>query len=76
MSDARPAFSPAAEAVIAVLRPHTPFAEAIVRRQAERVGLSLESVGQFDLAKLVPMVIAASHTFVDPGVVAELKRLA
>ena len=38
-SSTPPPFSFAALRIVDVLRPHTPFAEAIVKRQAERAGL-------------------------------------
>jgi hypothetical protein len=75
MDSAPPAgFSSTAAWLVALLRPHTPFAEAIVKRQVERAGLALASLGQADLAKLGPMILSASAPFVDPPVLAGLKR--
>ena len=67
------AFSPTAERLAAELRPHTPFAEAIVRRQSERAGVSPGSMTEQDLQKVVPLVIAAASGFVDPSVVARIR---
>jgi hypothetical protein len=69
------AFSAVALSIVRVLAPHTPFAEAIVRRQAERLGISPEAVSPADLPRLVPLVIAASQAFVDPVVIEALKTL-
>ena len=68
-------FSPAALVLVGILRPHTPFAESIVRRQVERVRLTPDAVAHVDLPTLVPLIIAASLAFVDPVVIDELKRL-
>jgi hypothetical protein len=69
-------FSAAALKIVEILRPHTPFAEAIVRRQAERAGISPEGMSREDVGKLLPLVIVASQAFVDPSVVLQLKALA
>jgi hypothetical protein len=57
------------------LKPHTPFAEAIVRRQVERAGLRLEALADADLPRLIPLILAAAGPFVDPIVLARLKLL-
>jgi hypothetical protein len=66
--------SPTAARLVDLLRPHTPFAEAIVRRQAERAGLSLPTLQEADLAKLGPLVYAASSVFLDPPARELLRR--
>jgi hypothetical protein len=68
------AFTPTAERLVDLLRPHTPFAEAIVRRQAERAGVSLQNLREADLAKLGPLVYAASAVFLDPPARELLRR--
>jgi hypothetical protein len=77
MSDEAPGppFSAAAIRIVEILRPHTPFAEAIVRRQSERAGLSVAALTPEDAPKIIPLVVAASHAFVDPSVIAELRAL-
>jgi hypothetical protein len=70
-----PELSAAALRIVEILRPHTPFAEAIVRRQSERAGLSAAKLSREDIPKVVPLVIAASLTFVDPNVIAQLKAI-
>jgi hypothetical protein len=67
--------SPAAERIVQTLAPHTPFAEAIVRRQAERAGLSVATIDRTDLRTMGPAIVAAAAAFVDPDVVDQLKRL-
>jgi hypothetical protein len=69
-------FGATARAIVQILKPHTPFAEAIVRRQVERAGLSATTLVESDLPKVLPLIIAAAHTFVDPEVIAQLKLLA
>jgi hypothetical protein len=59
--------------LIAVLAPHTPFAEAIVRRQAERAGRNLGSLDSADLPKVGPMIVAAASVFLDPDALESLK---
>jgi hypothetical protein len=67
--------SETARRIVDELRPHTPFAEAIVRRQAERAGLRIESLTDHDLSKLMPLIIAAASGFVDPSVLLRLKLI-
>lgn len=75
MTDApTPETSPTARRVVEVLAPHTPFAEAIVRRQAERARLSMGTLSEADLPRLVPLVVAAATGFVDPEIIARLRR--
>lgn len=75
MSNTPPAgFSETAAWLVTFLRPHTPFAEAIVKRQAERAGLLVVALRGADLAKLGPMILAASAPFIDPPALAQLKR--
>ena len=69
-----PVMSPTAERVIGTLKPYTPFAEAIVKRQAERAGLDLASLGEEHVERLGPMIIAAARVFLDPQQLAQLKR--
>jgi hypothetical protein len=59
---------------IALLRPHTPFAEAIVRRQAERAGTSISKLTWAHLTTVGPMVFAAAQMFVDPAKLGNLRR--
>ena len=72
----RPDGEPSATArvLIDLLRPHTPFAEAIVKRQIERAGLSLGRVLESDLPVLAPLIFAASSVFLDPPGRDALKR--
>ena len=65
--------SETAERLIALLRPFTPFAEAIIRRQAERAGIPLRLVNREHLTKLTPMIVLAAQTFIDPADLAEIK---
>ena len=60
--------------VVALLLPLTPFAEAIVKRQAERAGLSLATLTEADLKILGPMIVSAAAVFVDPDALLTLKR--
>ena len=69
----QPPLSPIARGLVDQLKPHTPFAEAIVRRQAERAGVQLATMEQKDLVKVVPLLLAAASTFVDPVVLQSLK---
>lgn len=62
------------EELVALLSPHTPFAEAIVKRQAERAGLDLAGLREEHLATLGPMIVKAAATFVDPAALALIKR--
>lgn len=64
-----------AQRLIDLLKPHSPFAEAIVRRQAERAGISLKTLNDGDMEKLFPLIVAAASTFVDPSVIAHLKLI-
>jgi hypothetical protein len=74
MTDAAtPEASPTARRLIDELRPHTPFAEAIVRRQAERAGVPVDTLSDADLPRVVPLVVAAASGFVDPVVLARLR---
>ena len=66
--------SPTALRLIDLLRPHTPFAEAIVKRQAERAHLTLASIQEHHLAQLGPLIVQASAVFVDPSTRDLLKR--
>lgn len=65
--------SPTASRLINLLRPHTPFAEAIVRRQAERLGLSYEALEEPDVPRIAPMIVAAASMFLDPPALALIK---
>lgn len=60
--------------LIALLRPLTPFAEAIVRRQAERAGVPLARVTPDDVATIGPMILGAAQMFVDPARLTLLRR--
>jgi hypothetical protein len=62
------AIEPSATAarLIGLLRPLTPFAEAIVRRQAERAGIAVADLGPEHVATVAPMVLSAAQMFVDP----------
>lgn len=73
---ARDASEPSATArwVIELLRPCTPFAEAIVRRQAERAGLTIAALGPEHMAKVGPMILGAAKMFADPAKIEELRR--
>ena len=64
-----------AQRLIDRLKPHTPFAEAIVRRQAERAGISLSTLSDDGMEKLFPLIVAAASTFVDPSIIAHLKLI-
>lgn len=66
--------SATARQLIDLLRPHTPFAEAIVKRQVERAGLSIANVAERDLTVLGPLIFAASSVFLDPPTREALKR--
>jgi hypothetical protein len=66
--------SPVATRLIGLLEPHTPFAEAIVRRQAERAGLRLEELDLSHIEKIGPDIVRAAAVFVDPPVLARIKR--
>ncbi|MFT3776453.1 MAG: hypothetical protein QM820_64760 [Minicystis sp.] len=69
-----PGVSRTATHLIALLQPYTPFAEAIIRRQAERAGLDLAHLSTEHVATLGPMIVKAAATFVDPSVLERLKR--
>ena len=60
--------------LIGLLRPFTPFAEAIVRRQAERAGLSVARLRAEDVATIGPMILGAAQMFVDPARLVSLRR--
>ncbi len=60
--------------VIEILRSCTPFAEAIVRRQAERAGITIATLGPDHLAKVGPMILGAAQMFVEPAKVEQLRR--
>ena len=47
-----------------------------IGRQVERAGLSVSALAEADLPAVLPLIIAAAHTFVDPHVIAQLKLLA
>lgn len=66
--------STTARRLIDLLRPHTPFAEAIVKRQVERAGLSCANVEETDLPVLGPLIFAASSVFLDPPAREALKH--
>ena len=59
--------------IVEMLKPHTPFAEAIVRRQAERANLPIQSLSEADLPKIIPLIVAAAASFVDPAIISQLK---
>lgn len=59
--------------LIGLLRPLTPFAEAIVRRQAARAGIPVSQLGAEHLAEIGPMILSAAQMFVDPGKLAGLR---
>jgi hypothetical protein len=67
--------SETAQRIVRLLEEHTPFAEAIVRRQTERAGIPFETLGDGDLPRVLPYVVAAASSFVDPEVLARLKTL-
>jgi hypothetical protein len=67
--------NPFAQKLIDRLKPHTPFAEAIVRRQAERANVSLATLDEAQMDVLFPLIIAAASTFVDPSVIVNLKLI-
>jgi len=71
---AAPLLSPAAERIVGTLKPYTPFAEAIVKRQAERAGLDVASLRDDQVERLAPMILAAAKMFLDPVQLAALKR--
>lgn len=58
--------------LIALLTPHTPFGEAIVRRQAERIGKSLATVEPGDVARMGPLIVVAAGVFLDPPALASV----
>ncbi len=66
--------NPIARQLVEVLRPHTPFAEAIVRRQAERAGVTLTALCADDLTRIVPMILSAAHVFVDGAALVSLRK--
>jgi hypothetical protein len=74
-SQSRVAMSDTARRIVRALEGHTPFAEAIVRRQTERAGIPVETMEDADLPRVMPYVVAAASTFVDPDVLRELKGL-
>lgn len=67
-------FSLDARRIVAVLQPYTPFAEAIVRRQAERAGLDPKTLVRIDFTKVVPMIVVATAMFVDPAALIQIKQ--
>ena len=78
MTGAMPAIDPAepsetAAWLIGLLRPLTPFAEAIVRRQAERAGIPVSRLTTDHLARIGPMILSAAQMFVDPARLARLR---
>lgn len=78
MTSAVPAIDPAppsetASWLIGLLRPLTPFAEAIVRRQAERAGVPVSHLTADHLPRVGPMILSAAGMFVDPGKLALLR---
>jgi hypothetical protein len=75
MTTTAPAMSPTAERVIGLLKPLTPFAEAIVRRQAERAGLDLGALREEHVTRVGPMIVSAAKVFLDPVQLEQLKRL-
>ena len=60
--------------ILALLRPLTPFADAIVKRQAERAGLDPAKLTERDLTTIGPMIVKAAAVFVDPMGLTTLKR--
>lgn len=70
-----PSGTPIGPWLVDLLRPHTPFAESIVRRQVERAGLVFETLTPEDLPKLGPMIVNAASFFVDPSALASLKAV-
>ena len=78
MTDSAPATgrgepSETAAWLIGLLRPLTPFAEAIVRRQVERAGIPIAALGAEHLPTIGPMILSAAQMFVDPGKLASLR---
>ena len=73
MADDTPQPNATALRVLEILRPHTPFAEAIVRRQAERIGKTVATLTSADLPSIAPQIVAASALFIDPPALARLK---
>jgi hypothetical protein len=67
--------SSTAQLLVDALKPHTPFAEAIVRRQCERGGKSIASLTDDDFDAILPLIITAASTFVEPAVIAQLRLL-
>lgn len=63
-----------AQALVDALSAHTPFAQAIVRRQAERAGLDPAQLRREDLPRLVPMLLSAARVFVEPAALAALEK--
>lgn len=66
--------SPAAAALVRLLAPHTPFAAAIVRRQAERAGLNVATMDDDDVRTISRDIIAAAAVFVDPPVLEQIAQ--
>ena len=66
--------SATAQRLVALLLPHTPFAEAIVKRQAERAQLSLATLDESHVPTLAPLLFAASSVFIDPAAREALKK--
>ena len=60
--------------LIGLLRPFTPFAEAIVRRQAVRAGIPIAELGREHLGTIGPMIVSAAQMFIDPGKLGHLRR--
>lgn len=66
------AVAPSATAtwLIGLLAPHTPFGEAIVRRQAERIGKTLATLEVGDVPRMGPLIVVAAGVFLDPPALA------
>lgn len=65
--------SPTAERLLSALRGLTPFAEAIVQRQAEHLGYTLESVPPEAFKPLAARVLLAARVYLEPTAFAHVE---
>ena len=66
--------SPVAERLVRALEGLTPFAEAIVRRQAEQLGFTLESVPDTAASALTQRVLVAARVYLEPTAYARVEQ--
>lgn len=66
--------SRAAERCLEALRDATPFAEAIVQRQAEHLGYGLDAVPDEAYPTLAARVLMAAKVYLEPTAYARVER--